>query len=191
MHHGQCELKLWHLNCTRGQSVPYHLASVSEVSDKPSLHEMLLEYYAIILRKFAAAGGPTTYTPDDLLASFWPNLHKFLPPQGNMILIHDDHQRLIGFSTLQKARPDAGEMKRFYVRREASGHGLGRAILDAQIKAARQLNWRTILVNTPIGNREVLHLFEKLGFRYIERFPECSDPAEVAEFFVYMQLDLD
>mgnify|MGYP001817920382 CR=1 FL=1 len=68
----------------------------------------------------------------------------------------------------------------------------GRPLLtrDAIIDAARQMGWRTLLVNTPIGNREMLHLYEKIGFRYIERFPECSDPAEVAEFFVYMQLDL-
>ena len=143
-----------------------------------------------MLGKFAAAGGPPNYTPEDLIASFWPNVHRFLPPTGRLLLVHDQNDRLLGCGTLQQARPDAGELKRLYVRREAAGNRLGKALVDARIDAARQMGWRTLLVNTPIGNREMLHLYEKIGFRYIERFPECSDPAEVAEFFVYMQLDL-
>jgi GNAT superfamily N-acetyltransferase len=168
----------------------YQLTSVTEVPDRPALEDMLLEYYGIILGKFAKAGGPPNYTPDDLFASFWPSLHKFLPPAGRLILVHDANQRLVGRGTLQQARPDAGELKRLYVRPEAAGHRLGQAIIDARIEAAREMGWRALLVNTPIGNREMLHLYERKGFRYIDRFPECSDPTEVADYFVYLQLDL-
>lgn len=174
-----------------GEPMAYQLTSVTEVPDKPALEDMLLEYYAVMLGKFAAAGGPPDYTPEDLFASFWPSLHKFLPPTGRLILVHNESQRLVGCGTLQQARPDAGELKRLYVRPEAAGHRLGKAIIDALIMSAREMGWRALLVNTPIGNREVLHLFERMGFRYTDRFPECSDPAEVAEYFVYLQLDLD
>ncbi len=168
----------------------YKISSVTDVPDRKALQDMLLEYYAIMLQKFAAAGGPPNYSPDDLFASFWPSLHMFLPPTGRLILVHDDQGRLIGCGTLQQARPDAGELKRLYVRKEAAGHGLGRKIIDLRIAAAREMGWRTLLVNTPIGNREMLRIYESIGFRYIDRYPECSDPSEVAEFFVYMQLDL-
>ena len=169
----------------------YKVEPVREVPDKPALQEMLLEYYAIILEKFAEAGGPPNYTPQDLFASFWPDLHKFLPPTGRLILAHDEDRRLVGCGTLQQARRDAGELKRLYIRSEAAGHGLGQAVIDARIEAAREMGWRKLLVNTPVGNRQMLHLYEKMGFRYIDRFPECSDPAEIAEYFVYLQLDLD
>ncbi len=168
----------------------YKVSSVTDVPDRKALQDMLLEYYAIMLQKFAAAGGLPNYSPDDLFASFWPSLHMFLPPTERLILVHDDQGRLIGCGTLQQARPDAGELKRLYVRKEAAGHGLGRKIIDLRIAAAREMGWRTLLVNTPIGNREMLRLYESIGFRYIDRYPECSDPSEVAEFFVYMQLDL-
>ena len=168
----------------------YQLTSVTEVPDKSALEDLLLEFYETMLGKFAAAGGPPNYTPDDLFASFWPSLHKLLPPTGRLILVHDESHRLVGCGTLQQARPDAGELKRLYVRPEAAGHRLGQAIIDARIEAAREMGWRTLLVNTPIGNREMLRLYERMGFRYIDRFPECSDPAEVAEYFVYLQLDL-
>lgn len=169
----------------------YQLTSVTEVPDRSVLEVMLLEFYAIMLGKFVKAGGPATYTPHGLFASFWPDLHKFLPPTGRLILVHDENQHLVGCGTLQQARPDAGELKRLYVRPEAAGHRLGQAIIDARIDAAREMGWRTLLVNTPLGNREMLHLYERMGFRYIDRFPECSDPAEVADYFVYLQLDLD
>lgn len=168
----------------------YSIESVAEVTNKPALNEMLLEFYAVMLRKFAAAGGPPNYAPEDLIASFWPNLQKVLPPTGRLILAHDEGRRLVGCGTLHRARRDAGELKRLYVRKEAAGHGLGRAIINARIDAARDMGWQTLLVDTPKGNREMLNIYEEMGFRYIDRYQECSDPIEVAEYFVYMQLDL-
>ncbi len=50
---------------------------------------------------------------------------------------------------LQQARPDAGELKRLYVRPEAAGNRLGKALVDMRIEAAREMGWRTLLVNTP------------------------------------------
>ncbi|PKP74950.1 MAG: hypothetical protein CVT84_05755 [Alphaproteobacteria bacterium HGW-Alphaproteobacteria-6] len=167
------------------------ISSVTEVPDRAALDEMLLEYYGVIVRKFAAAGGPPLYTPQDLMASFWPNLHRVLPPTGRLVLAHDDGGRLVGCGTLQQARPDAGELKRLYVRPEARGHRLGRAIVDARIEAARAMGWTTLLVNAIRGNRDMLRIYESIGFRFIDRYPECSAPAEVAGHFVYMQLDLD
>lgn len=167
----------------------FQITSATEVADKPALDALLLEYYTVILRKFAAAGGPPLYTASDLMASFWPNIHKVLPPTGRLMLAHDAQGRLVGCGTLQQARSDAGELKRLYVRPEANGHGLGRALVDARIEAARAMGWRTLLVNAIRGNRDMLRIYESIGFRFIDRFPECSDPVEVAEYFVYMQYD--
>ena len=158
----------------------YTISSVFEVKDRSALNNLLFEYYGVILRKFAAAGGPATYKPEDLLASFWPNLHKFLPPTGRLVLVHDDMERLVGCGTLRQARPDAGELKRLYVRPEASGHGLGRKIVDISLKAARDMGWKMLLVNAVRGNQDMLRIYECIGFRYIDRYPECSDPVEAA-----------
>lgn len=169
----------------------YTISSVSEVEDRSALNDLLLEYYGVILRKFEAVGGPAGYTPEDLLASFWPNLHKFLPPTGRLVLVHDETERLVGCGTLQQARPDAGELKRLYVRPEASGHGLGRKIVDVRMKAARDMGWKTLLVNAVQGNQDMLRIYESLGFRYIDRYPECSDPVEAAPWQTFMQYDFE
>lgn len=53
------------------------------------------------------------------------------------------------------------------------------------------MGWKTLLVNAIRGNQDMLGIYEELGFRYIDRYPQCSDPSEVAKFFIYMQYDLD
>ena len=105
--------------------------------------------------------------------------------------MHDDAERLVGCGMMRQVRPDAGELKRLYVRPEASGHGLGRKLVDARITAAREMGWRTLLVNAVRDNQDMLRIYESIGFRYIDRYPECSDPAEADPYFIYMQLDFE
>ncbi len=170
-----------------GADAGYRITSVSNVTDRAALDALLLEYYGVIARKLAAAGVLQGYTPKVLKALFWPNLQKFLPPTGRLILVHDSADQLVGCGTLQQIRPDAGELKRLYVRPEAKGQRLGRAIVDERIQAARDMGWTTLLVNAIRGNTEMTRIYESIGFRYVDRYPECSDPIEVDPYFVYMQ----
>lgn len=168
----------------------FEISSVSEVSDRQALHDLLVEYYKVVLRKLELAGGPANIDPEQPIAGFWTNLHKVLPPTGRLMLVHDSDGRLVGCGTLQRARPDAGEMKRLFVRPEANGHGLGQALVDARMDAAREMGWTTLLVNAVKGNEDMLRIYRKLGFRFIPRYPECSDPIELADHFDYMEVDL-
>lgn len=170
----------------------YSITSVTEAADpafRKALDDLLQEYYGVIVQKLSAAGVPHRYTADDLKASFWPNLNGYLPPNGRLLVVQDGAGRLVGCGTLQQVRADAGELKRLYVRPVASGHGLGRLLVDARIQAARDMGWRSLLVNAIRGNQDMLRIYESLGFRFIERYPECSDPIEVDPYFVYMQYD--
>jgi ribosomal protein S18 acetylase RimI-like enzyme len=104
-------------------------------------------------------------------------------------LVRDETGRLVGCATLQQARPDAGELKRLYVRPEANGHGLGRKLVDMRMQVAKDLGWRTLLVDAIKDNQDMLRIYEKLGFRFVDVFPECSDPVDVQPYLVYMQYD--
>lgn len=168
----------------------FTVTSPSQVPDSEALDSLIVEYYGIVLAKLVSAGGPTHLRPEDLMVSFRPNIHSYLPPTGCLTLAHDGTGRLVGCSMLNQVRPDAGELKRLFVRPEMAGHGLGRRILAAQIDAAKNLGWRAILINVIKGNSEMLHVAERAGFRYIERYPECADPAELADFFVYLEYKL-
>lgn len=171
----------------RAVDAGFSMTAVTEVADRAALDDLLLDYYTVIVAKLAAAGVPNAYTPQGLKASFWPNLAQFLPPTGRLILVRDAHDRLVGCGTLQQVRPDAAELKRLYVRPEASGFGLGRAIVAARMAAARALGYRRLLVNAIRGNTDMLRIYEPIGFQYIDRYPECADPIEVDPWFVYME----
>ncbi|NJN06357.1 MAG: hypothetical protein HC814_08320 [Rhodobacteraceae bacterium] len=89
----------------------YEIVSVSEIDDREALDSLLLEYYSVIVGKYRAIlaklppDGAPVYTPADLMASFWPNLHKFMPPTGRLVLARNANGRLVGCGTLQQARP--------------------------------------------------------------------------------------
>ena len=169
----------------------YRIASVTEVTDKPALEELLTEYYAVVFHKLTLAGGVAKNEPKAVASSVLANIQTFLPPTGRLVLAHNSQNRLVGCGTLQQARPDAGELKRLFVRPKASGNRLGRALVDARMKAAHEMGWRTLLVNAVTGNQDMLRIYERLGFRFIERYPECSDPIELTDYFDYMQFDFN
>ena len=108
-----------------------------------------------------------------------------------MALVHNEDGALVGGCTFNQVRDDACELKRLLIRPEANGHGLGRKTMERVFDEARQRGWRVVLINVIKENREMLYLCEKMGFRYIDRYPECADPADLADFFVYMQFDLE
>ena len=47
-----------------------------------------------------------------------------------------------------------------------------------------------IYVDTAKGNRPMLSMYERFGFKYIERYPENANPAEYAPYLVYLAYDL-
>lgn len=168
----------------------YQITSVTQVTDRCELETLLLDYYGVIARKITEAGMTHDFTASGLISSFWPNLHRVLPPKGRLLLVRDPEDRLVGCATLHEIATGTGEIKRLYVRPEANGNGLGRALVTAQIEAARSMGWRKLMVNIINRNRESIRIFEALGFRYVTRYEGCSDPIEADPFFVYMQQDL-
>ena len=169
----------------------YRIASVNEVVDKPALEELLTEYYTVVLHKLFLVGGSARNGPKEMALSVLANIQTCLPPTGRLVLAYSKQNRLVGCGTLQQARSDAGELKRLFVRPEASGNRLGRALVDARMKAAQQMGWRTLLVNAVKDNQDMLRIYQSLGFRFIERYPECSDPIELTDYFDYMQFDFE
>ena len=168
----------------------FAFSTPAQVADTKALDDFVREFYSVGLKKLVAAGGPSHLTPEDLMPSFRSNLPSYLPPTGRLTLVHDQTGRLVGACSINQVRSDAGELKRLYVRPEAAGHGLGRKIMNRQFEMARTMGWKAILINVIKGNDTMLHISRKAGFRDIDRYPECADSADLADFFVYLQYDL-
>jgi carbonic anhydrase len=78
------------------------------------------------------------------------------------------------------------ELKRFYVEPTFRGRGIGRALLLEAIKAAREIGYRRILLDTLPAMRIATKLYRELGFRETPAY--YSTPVEGTQF---LALDLD
>ncbi len=77
-------------------------------------------------------------------------------------------------------------MKRLYVLPDCQGHGLGRRLIEARIDGARAMGLSDLYADTVIGNDDMLRLYDRLGFRHIDRYPENANPPERDPWLVYL-----
>lgn len=159
---------------------------VSDVADVAAFEELLLDYYHVILKVLEAAGGPVL-APQDMVDSSIKHLDEMLPPKGRLALARSQDGRLVGCGALRRIRPDAVEMKRMFVRPEAQGQGLGRQLFEMRIAEAKKMRCRAIYADTVKGNRSMLSMYEKFGFRYIKRYPENANPAQLEPYIVFLE----
>jgi len=161
-------------------------AFVDDVADKPALEALLVDYFEIILKMFAEAGGPQL-SATDMAAESVEHLSDYLPPDGRTLLAHGPDGQLLGCGVIRKIRPDAVELKRMFVRPEAQGTGLGRKLFEMRMDEVPRMGCNEVYVDTVKGNTAMLNMYEKRGFTYIPRYPENANPPEYSSNLVYLK----
>ncbi|MGO1117387.1 GNAT family N-acetyltransferase [Rhodovibrionaceae bacterium A322] len=164
------------------------VASLSEIPDRSALEELLHEYYGVMNQKMLAAGGEAQEI-EPFINAMWDDVDSYLPPTGRLLLATGPEGDLLGCGFMRQIQDRAGEMKRLYVRAAARGTGLGRKLVELRMSAAREMGWKTLLVDTVRGNQEMLTLYNKLGFREIDRYANNPNSDELAAYLVYLQYD--
>ena len=86
-----------------------------------------------------------------------------LPGEYRLFLADDD----AGCVALRIVTPDTAEMKRLYVRAAHRGRGLGRALAERAIAAAREAGCARIVLDTLPQMRDAQAMYALLGFRPI------------------------
>ena len=110
---------------------------------------------------------------------------SYTRPRGAILLARES-ERLLGCVALRPLERDVCEMKRLYVRPEGRGRGVGRALAEAVIAAARRFGYRAMRLDTVPSMAAARELYRSLGFREVE--PYRFNPIPGTSF---MELDLE
>ena len=103
-------------------------------------------------------------------------------PRGYLALfIAEDDGVAAGCVGLREVDRGTAEMKRLYVRSAWRGRGLGRALAQAAIAAARAAGYRRIVLDSLPKMREARELYRSLDFR--ETAPYLAEPTPGADCF--------
>lgn len=106
-------------------------------------------------------------------------------PSGRLLLAFDGTE-LAGCIALRKIDAQVCEMKRLYVRPSFRGKGLGRLLTQALIRAAIEIGYSLMRLDTLPSMREAQGLYRSLGFRLIEPYTD-NHPIEGT---LFMELEL-
>jgi ribosomal protein S18 acetylase RimI-like enzyme len=103
-------------------------------------------------------------------------------PQGYFMLLLAREEGLpAGCVALREVDPRSAEMKRLYVRPAHQGRGVGRALAEAAIAAARNGGYERVVLDTLPKMREAFALYRSLEFRAIP--PYLAEPTPGASCF--------
>jgi GNAT superfamily N-acetyltransferase len=106
-------------------------------------------------------------------------------PPGGLLLLAPSGADYLGCVAVRRLSDAACEMKRLYVRASARRTGLGRALAEAAIDAARALGYHRMLLDTLPEMDAAQRLYQALGFRQCAAYRPQTGPA-----LIYMQFDL-
>jgi GNAT superfamily N-acetyltransferase len=112
---------------------------------------------------------------------------KYAPPRNAMLLARLEGTPA-GCVGLHEFNADACEMKRMFVPEGFRGLGVGRALGDAIVTAARTVGYRRMLLETSRDQLDAIGLYKKLGF--VETPPYYEAPEDLADWLVYFALEL-
>ena len=109
---------------------------------------------------------------------------KYGPPRSRLILALENGEAA-GSIALKEMDAERCELKRLYVRPAFRGRGLGRALTEMIVAAAREIGYREMLLDTLPFLQSAQRLYRSVGFREIEKYNDS--PMDDA---TYMKLEL-
>jgi GNAT superfamily N-acetyltransferase len=111
---------------------------------------------------------------------------KFQPPDGRLLLAFED-EVAVGTACMRRIGADTAEIKRMYVQPSHRRAGVGRAMLDELIAAARTAGYQRIRLDSPDFMTAAHGLYRSSGFEEIGSYPQSEIPDEYKSHWVFME----
>jgi GNAT superfamily N-acetyltransferase len=152
---------------------------------------LLREYLLWIGDRLAADHGVTFDDVDAAVAAhhhaFTRELPHLLGPRGRLLVARTGPD-VVGVGALRPVDAEIAEIKRMYVRPEARGHGIGRAILERLLADAAAIGYRVARLETATFMREAHALYRSLGFTGGPGFEENeASMSGLESFMLFME----
>lgn len=167
--------------------------SLNTAPDVAQMNSLLSEYYSLIVSRLGELGAQGLDRAEEAQEEFWEEFDQFMPPTGRLILAKTKDGELLGCGSLKSVGNRKAELKRLFVRPAARGLGIGRKLVEQRIEAAREMGLKMLLVDTVANNVEMRALYDKLGFKEIDVYPESSSfklAPELVKYFRFYSMDL-
>lgn len=140
-------------------TIGFHISPVRTEDDFAAAAKLFADY---------AASLPVDLGYQDFEAELAALPGKYAPPLGELLLARNHEGVPIGCVGLRPVPPEGCcEMKRLFLRPEARGLGLGRAMTQAVIEHAGRLGYGELRLDTLPAMTQAISLYERLGFRRI------------------------
>ena len=110
--------------------------------------------------------------------------YKYGEPEGRLYTAYIDDV-LCGCIALRKLDGESCELKRFYIKPEFRGKGLGRIFVEKIIDDAREIGYKAMYLDTLPFLDTAIGLYKKMGFEEIESYNGSP-----MEGLVYLKLEL-
>ncbi|HWA16935.1 MAG TPA: GNAT family N-acetyltransferase [Gemmatimonadales bacterium] len=158
-------------------------------ADRPAIERLWLDYLVWVNDTMQARRGIHPHDPRQAVADDLAHIAKFLPPTGHLLLVEHD-KRACGIGCLRTIAPGIGEIKRMYLEPAARGGGMGRALLQALVDAARVDGHTKVRLDSLDFMTDAHRLYRRLGFYDIPVYPESEIADAFQPYMVFMELAL-
>ena len=100
--------------------------------------------------------------------------HFYFECGGTFYVLEDRDGSIIGSYGLYRLAPQTCELRKMYLAKTCRGRGLGKLLLDSALSKAKQLGYKTVILETASVLKEAITLYKSYGFR--EFHPEHLSP---------------